>query len=113
MEKEFSHEEMQKQFNKTDSVLREHEDTLQRHPELKSVLEQHKTILAVSMMNYWFPRDLGRRFIMLIILVVGISGAMTENSNWLFVLLMLPMFSPKIILRISIVIGYLKGNHKK
>lgn len=113
MEKELSHEEMQEQFNKIDNVLKEHEVALERHPEFKSTLKERKTILAVSMMNHWLPRDLGRRLIMLIILIVGISGAMAGNSNWLFILLILPLFSPKIIMRISIIIGYLKGNHKK
>ena len=113
MEKELNHEEMQEQFNKVGGVLKEHEDALKRHPELKSTLEEHQTILAVSMMNHWLPRDLGRKLIMLIILIIGISGAMAGNSNWLFILLILPLFSPKIILRISIIIGYLKGNHKK
>jgi len=113
MEKELKQEETQEQFNKIDNVLKEHEDALEKHPELKSALEEHKTILAVSMMNHWLPRDLGRKLIMLIILIVGISGTMAGNSNWLFILLILPLFSPKIIMRISIIIGYLKGNHKK
>lgn len=113
MEKELNHEELQEQFDKVGNVLKDHEVALQEHPELKSTLEKHQTILAVSMMNHWLPRDLGRRLIMLIILIIGISGAMAGNSNWLFILLILPLFSPKIILRISIIIGYLKGNHKK
>jgi hypothetical protein len=65
------------------------------------------------MMNHWLPRDIGRRLIMLVILIVGISGAMAGNSSWLFILLVLPLFSPKIIMRIAIIIGYLKGNNKK
>jgi len=113
MEKELNHEELQEQFDKVGNVLKDHEDALKRHPELKSTLEEHQTILAVSMMNHWLPRDLGRRLIMLIILIIGISGAMAGNTSWLFILLILPLFSPKIILRISIIIGYLKGNHKK
>ena len=113
MEKELNHEEMQEQFNKVDNVLKEHETALNEHPDLKSDLEKHKILLAVSMMNHWLPRDMGRRLIMLVILIVGISGAMAGNSNWLFILLILPLFSPKIIMRISIIIGYLKGNHKK
>ena len=110
MEKELKHEEMQEQFNKIDNVLKEHEVSLEKHPELKSALEEYKTILAVSMMNHWLPRDLGRKLIMLIILIIGISGTMAGNSNWLFILLILPLFSPKIVMRISIIIGYLKGN---
>jgi len=113
MEKELNHEEMQEQFNEIDNVLKKHEVALERHPEFKSTLEEHKTILAVSMMNHWLPRDLGRRLIMLVILIIGISGTMAGNSSWLFILLILPVFSPKIIMRISIIIGYLKGNHKK
>lgn len=113
MEKELDHEETQEQFNKVDGVLEEHENALKRHPELKAALEERRTILAVSMMNHWLPKDLGRKLIMLVILIVGISGAMARNSNWLFILLVLPLFSPKIIMRIIIIIGYLKGNHKK
>ena len=113
MEKELTHEELQEQFNKVDDVLKEHENALNEHPDLKSGLEKHKTLLAVSMMNPWLPRDLGRRLIMLVILIIGISGTMAGDSSWLFILLILPLFSPKIIRRISIIIGYLKGNHKK
>ena len=113
MEKELSHEEMQEQFNKIDNVLKEHEDVLQKHSELKFVLEKHKTILAISTINHWLPKDLSRKLIMIVILIVGISGAIAGNYNWLFILLILPLFSPKIILKISIIIGYLKGNHKK
>ena len=113
MEKELNHEELEEQFNKVDDVLKEHEDTLQKHPEFKSVLEERKTILAVSMMNHWLPRDMGRRLIMLVILIIGISGAMAGNSGWLLILLVLPLFSPKAIMKITIIIGYLKGNHKK
>lgn len=113
MEKEIKNEEMQKQFNKIGNVLKENEIILEKHPELKSTLEEHQTILVVSMMNHWLPRDLGRKLIMLIILILGISGAIAGKTSWLFILLILPLFSPKIILKISIIVGYLKGNHKK
>ena len=113
MEKELNHKERQEQFNKVDELLKEHGDALKKYPEIKSTLEEHQTILAVLMMNHWLPRGLGRKLIMLIILIVGISGAMAGNFNWLFILLILPLFSPKIIMRISIIIGYLMGNHKK
>ena len=111
MEKEFSHEDIQKKFNAVNNLLSKEGDNIPK--ELKADLEKTSTILAVSLMNHWLPRDLGRKLIMLVILIVGISGAMAGNSNWLFILLILPLFSPKIILRISIIIGYLKGNHKK
>lgn len=71
MEKELTNEEVNDEFNKVDSVLKEHEIALQRHPELKSALEEHKTILAVIAMNHWLPNGLGRKLIMLIILIVG------------------------------------------
>jgi hypothetical protein len=113
MEKGLSHEELEEQFNKVDGVLKQHETALNEHPDLKSNLEETKTLLAVSMMNHWLPRDLGRRLIMLVILIIGISGAMAGNSGWLFLLLVLPLFSPKVIMRVAIIIGYLQGNHKK
>ena len=111
MEKEFSHEDIQNKFNAVDNLLSKEGDNMPK--ELKANLEETKTILAVSLMNHWLPRDLGRKLIMLVILIIGISGTMAGNSNWLFILLILPLFSPKIIMRISIIIGYLKGNHKK
>ena len=111
MEKEFSHEDIQNKFNAIDSLLSKESGDMPK--ELKANLEETKTILAVSLMNHWLPRDLGRRLVMLVILIVGISGTMAGNSNWLFILLILPLFSPKIIMRISIIIGYLEGNHKK
>ena len=113
MEKEPNQEELKKQFNKINGVQKEHEDVLKRHPEFKAAIQEYQTSLAVLMAHSWLPRDLTRRLIMLVVFIVGISGAIAGNYKWLFILLILPFFSPRIILKIAIIIGYLKGNHNK
>jgi hypothetical protein len=109
MEKEFSHEKLTKQFDALSLLLKNPNLSEEGRKELNNA----QTVIAVNLMNSWLPRDLGRKLIMLVILIVGISGTMAGNSSWLFILLILPLFSPRIVRRISIIIGYLKGNHKK
>ena len=110
MEEKLTNKEIKEQFNQIDDTLKGNKVSLEKHPELKSALEERKTILAVSIMNHWLPEDLGRKLIMLIILIIGISGAMAGNAKWLFILLLLPFFSPKIVMYIAIIAGKIKGN---
>jgi 2,3-bisphosphoglycerate-independent phosphoglycerate mutase len=106
MKESLTNKEVNEQFNKINEILKKNDVP----EELKTSLEEYQTTLAVISANSWLPKGLGRKILMLIILIVGISGAMIGNTHWLFILLILPFFSPKIVMKMAIIIGLLKGN---
>lgn len=106
MKEELTKEEIRQEYGEINELLK-NENLLET--ERKS-LEERKIILAVIEANRWLPMDNGRKIIMLIILIIGISGAMAGSVKWLLILLILPFFSPKIIMNIAIVVGRIKGN---
>ena len=101
------HAELQAEFDKITELLKKHDAP----NDLRISLEERKTLLAVMLMNHWLPHTFGRRILMLLILIIGISGFVAGKPALLFLLLLLPFFSPKIVMHISILIGKLKGNY--
>ncbi|MFA5080778.1 MAG: hypothetical protein WC472_04140 [Candidatus Paceibacterota bacterium] len=106
MSEELTNKEVGEKLKKINKILKE--DNLPE--DLKDALKETEIALAVLSMNCWLPKDLGRKIIMLVILIIGISGAMAGNTRWLLILLILPFFSPKIIMKLAIIAGRLKGN---
>lgn len=106
MKEELTKEEIKKEREKIDELLK----NKSLSETLKKDLEERKIILAVIEANRWLPIDNGRKISMLIILIIGISGTIAGNPKWLFILLILPFMSPKIIMHIAIVKGIIKGN---
>lgn len=106
MKEDLTKEEIKKEYKEINELLK-NTDLLE---EERKALEKRKIILAVIDANRWLPMDNGRKIIMLIILIIGISGVMTGAIKWLFILLILPFFSPKIIMNIAIMVGRIKGN---
>jgi hypothetical protein len=57
-----------------------------------------KATLAGYLCSFWFPRDIGRRIIMVVITIASLTGYFIYNQKWfLLLLLILPMFSPRIV----------------
>lgn len=106
MKNELTKEEIRKGYEEINELLK-NESLLETE---RKALEERKIILAVIDANRWLPMDSGRKIIMLIILVIGILGAVAGNGQWLFILLALPFFSPKILMNLLIVFGKIKGN---
>lgn len=106
MKKELTNREIKKQLNDINTILKDKNIS----EELRFSLEERKTTLSVIAMNHWFPRDLTRRIIMLAVLMIGILGSMSGSKYWLFIFLILPFFSPKIVMNVSVIIGFLKGD---
>jgi len=69
-----------------------------------------KASLAGVLMSSWLPADFGRKTIMLVIFLVAVLGAFIANGKFLLLLLLLPLFSPRMMGELMVFIGRMKGN---
>ncbi len=108
MEKEPREKEIKEQIEKIDQLLANPD----LPEEMSGYLKSSKAMLDVSLNNTWLPRSARRRLIMLAVFILGIMGVIDGDMSWLL-LLLVPIFSPKIVIKTSMLIGYMLGNHKK
>jgi len=84
------------------------------HPELAGELEKIHPGLKAQMSGYllspWLPHGVVRKIIMIIIAFIAILGYFVEGSGYfLFALLLLPMFSPRLVGEAARALGKAKG----
>ncbi len=60
-------------------------------------LHEQAAAISGSLLSIWFPIDWPRRLIMFGILAFGIQQAIAGNFQALFLWLLLPLFSPRIV----------------
>ncbi len=63
--------------------------------------------LSGQLLSVWFPRDWGRRLLMLTILLVGFYGLISSFHTLAWCLLSLPFFSPRIVGTVAFAAGIL------
>ncbi len=91
-------------------------EKIMKNKELSDVMEKVspgiKGIMAGYLLSHWFPLDLKRRLIMLFIFLVSIIGSLT-NIWFLLLLIILPLFSSRIVGELLILIGKHKNKLRK
>ena len=101
--KSYTNQELAEESDKISIFLSEHSNISE---DLKLSLEKRQATIAGILMRHWLPDGLERKFIMLIIFIIGIYGIVI-GSNLFLILLILPLFSPRIVAYLAI-IGIIK-----
>jgi len=78
--------------------------------EQKKEFSDLKSSISGVLLSSWLPADSGRKYIMLIILFIAICGTLAGIPRFLFLLLILPLFSPRVIGEVVVFFGRIMGN---
>ncbi len=105
MEKE-DFKKAEKLFNATQKVV----DSKILSEKEKEPFQKINAQLAGVLLSSWLPRDWGRKIIMLIILLLAVFGALKIDVLFLLLLLILPIFSPRMMGGLIMFIGRIMGN---
>ncbi len=105
MDKE-EHDQAQKLFE----VLSKLEKTGTLTGEQQKEFSDLKAKLAGVLLSSWLPMDSRRKYIMLIIFFVAICGTLAGIPRFLFLLLILPLFSPRMMGEVVMFFGRIMGN---
>ncbi|MDD2909219.1 MAG: hypothetical protein PHZ26_05750 [Candidatus Gracilibacteria bacterium] len=63
----------------------------------KERLEIYKSQITGALFSNWFPKGFFRKFIMIIIFFIGLYGVINISMNFIFIWLILILFSPRAI----------------
>jgi len=74
-------------------------------PENRAELEKHAASLSGTLMHSWLPVGIGRRLIMLALLLSGCFGLVVGEPMWLLAWGFLIIFSPRAIGELSYFVG--------
>lgn len=66
-------------------------------PEAREKIDKAAGAVAGDQLSDWLPDGWVRKVIMLVILLAGLYGAWRGQHNWLYILLVLPIFSPRLM----------------
>ncbi|MDO8283281.1 MAG: hypothetical protein Q7U10_11785 [Thermodesulfovibrionia bacterium] len=80
--------------------------------EEKEAFESTSAQIAGLLCRAWFPRDLGRRLIMLLIMIIGFIGLVYDHKLLMLCWLVLPLFSPRLMGEVLFAIGSVKNSGK-
>lgn len=99
-----AHEEARELFKKLSELENKHGGEIPK--DAQKIIDDAKSSLSAIILSSWLPEDWGRKIIMLLIFLVA-----TIYGGWfLFLLIILPLFSPKIVAYIAIFLGRIMGN---
>lgn len=77
--------------------------------EEKEKLEINKAQLSGQLLSIWWPFDLKRRLIMIVLFLIGLYGVTTGNAGLIWAWLAMIFFSPRIMGEVAFRIGQLAG----
>lgn len=73
-------------------------------------LEQRKIELAIMETNHWLPADIGRKILIFSIFIFGMIGIMIGSYALALTWLIIPIFSPKMMMKLLVVYGKSRQN---
>jgi hypothetical protein len=88
---------------------------IMENPELADEMEKVQPGVKAQMSGYllspWLPHGAARKVVMIVIALVAVLGyLMTGSGYFLLALLLLPMFSPRLVGEAARALGKAKGN---
>ena len=95
------YKEAKKRFEAIDRSLKN--DNLS--PEERKNLGKLHAQLAAVLLHPLIPADWGRRIIMILVFLIGLYGIVGGNPQSIWVWILLPLFSPRIVGKIAYAIG--------
>ncbi len=64
--------------------------------------------MSGNIMSSWLPHGVRRKVAMLVITVSSLVGGMVYDLRWLYLLFLLPLFSPRIVGELTVFFGKLR-----